>query len=115
MQIDRMMEMILMLLKRERVSAKEFADKFGVSTRTIYRDVDTLSLSGVPIYSIKGNKGGISILKSFTLDRTLISQKEQRDIVFALQSLKAAKYPDVDNTLEKISSVFKDIPEHDWI
>lgn len=65
MQIERLINMIFYIINREHVTAKELADYFNVSTRTIYRDVNTLSLSGIPIISTKGTGGGISLVDGF--------------------------------------------------
>ena len=58
MKINRLTEIIILLLNKKIVTAKELADKFQVSTRTIYRDIEELSLSGIPVYMNKGKKWG---------------------------------------------------------
>lgn len=58
MKINRLTEIIILLLNKKIVTAKELADKFQVSTRTIYRDIEELSLSGIPVYMNKGKNGG---------------------------------------------------------
>ena len=115
MQIDRLLKITLTLLNKGRTSAKQLSTQLGVSTRTIYRDIDALSLAGVPVYSTKGNGGGIGLLPEYTIDRSLLSEKEQKDIMFALQSLSAARFPDVDATLGKISRVFNASSNANWI
>ncbi|NLG88999.1 MAG: YafY family transcriptional regulator [Clostridiaceae bacterium] len=102
------------MLNRETVTAKELAERFGVSTRTIYRDIDILSSAGVPVFTNKGNGGGISLLDNYSLNRTLISENEIESILLALKTLKAAKYPEIDAVLEKIGAVFKHT-EADWV
>ena len=51
MQIQRMFEIVYILLQKRRVTAKELAEHFEVSTRTIYRDLDALSMAGIPLNS----------------------------------------------------------------
>ena len=51
MKINRLLEISLVLLNKGSVTAKELAERFGVSTRTIYRDVDILSTAGIPVYT----------------------------------------------------------------
>ena len=51
MKINRLFQIIYILLYKKHVTAKELAKKFQVSTRTIYRDIDTLSIAGIPIYA----------------------------------------------------------------
>lgn len=59
--------------------AESFTERFEVSVRTIYRDMDALSQAGIPIYAEPGRNGGISLLDSFVLDRALLSEEERRD------------------------------------
>ena len=114
MQVNRLFEMIYILLGRESVTAKELAERFEVSTRTIYRDLDTLSSAGIPIYTSKGSGGGIRLLESFTLDKSLLSKEEQSEILMELQVLKGARYPDTQEVISKIGSLFNK-SEYDWI
>ena len=88
MQVNRLFEIVYILLEKGTVKAKDLADHFGVSVRTIYRDIDVLSTANIPIYTNNGKGGGISILDSFVLDKSLISEDEQKQILFALQSLE---------------------------
>ncbi len=115
MQIDRLLAMVPILLQQGRVTAGELARRFGVSTRTVYRDVDALSLAGVPVYCTKGNGGGISLLPEYTVDRSFLSQKEQADVLAALEGLRAARYPDLDGTLAKIGGMFRRARAAGWI
>ena len=56
MKINRLFEIIYLLIEKESITARELAEKFEVSTRTIYRDVDVLSSVGIPIYMTKGRR-----------------------------------------------------------
>ena len=114
MKLNRLLEITTILLNRKTVKASELAERFGVSTRTIYRDIDVLSASGVPVYSTQGTNGGISILEDYTVNRTALSTSERESILFALKTLQATKYPEVDVVLEKLGSVFKNT-NTDWI
>lgn len=115
MQINRLFEIIMILLNKETVTAKELAQHFGVSTRTIYRDVDTLSLSNIPIYTTKGSGGGIRILPQFTMDKSLLSEEEQCHMIAALNSLKATKYAEVDTVITKLKALFKNTHSYNWV
>lgn len=106
MQISRLFEIIYMLLKKGRITAKELAEHFGVSVRTIYRDIDVLSTANIPIYTNKGKGGGISLLDNFILDKSLISEDEQNQILFALQSLEKLNVNDEKTLLDKMSVLF---------
>ncbi len=91
LKINRLLGITILLLNRETVKAKELAERFGVSTRTIYRDIDVLSSAGVPVFTNKGNGGGISLLENYSLNKTLISEYESESLLLALKTLKAAK------------------------
>lgn len=77
MQINRLFEMVYLLLYKKRTTAKELAEHFEVSVRTILRDIETLSSAGIPIYTLQGKGGGISILDNFVLNKAAISEEEQ--------------------------------------
>eukprot|EP00831_Metopus_contortus_P036502 TRINITY_DN28872_c0_g1_i3.p1 TRINITY_DN28872_c0_g1~~TRINITY_DN28872_c0_g1_i3.p1 ORF type:complete len:104 (-),score=7.29 TRINITY_DN28872_c0_g1_i3:99-410(-) len=82
LKTDRLFSIVHILLNKERVTAKELADQFEVSTRTIYRDIDSLSMSGIPIYTDKGTGGGISLLDNYVLNKTclLYTSPSPRDL-----------------------------------
>jgi len=91
MQMNRLFEIIYILLGQKSVTARELATHFEVSQRTIYRDVDILSLAGIPVYTEKGKGGGISLLPDFVLSKSLLSEGEQSEILSALQGLGGIK------------------------
>jgi len=115
LKINRLLGITIILLNRETVTAKELAERFGVSTRTIYRDIEVLSSAGVPVFTNKGNGGGISLLENYSLNKALISEHESESLLLALKTLQAAKYPEIDTILEKISAVFKHAEAADWV
>ena len=106
MQINRLIEMVYILLDKKTITAKELSDHFEVSQRTIYRDIDTLSAAGIPIYTNKGKGGGISLLDNFVLNKSILSEKEQVEILSSLQSLKALNAQDVEPVLNKLAAMF---------
>ncbi len=114
MQINRLFEMVYILLNKKTITAKKLSEHFEVSVRTIYRDVETLGAAGIPVYMSKGKGGGISLLDNFVLNKSILSDNEQNEILAALQSLNAIKYPEVDNVILKLGSLFKKI-DFNWI
>ena len=106
MQVERLFRIIYILLHREKILAKDLAEELGVSRRTICRDVDTLSLAGIPIYTERGKKGGISLMPDFVLNKSILSEQEQNEILSALHGLSNIKTGDTDEVLTKLSSVF---------
>ena len=87
MKIDRMLEIVFLLMNQEKVSARNLSERFGVSVRTIQRDMESLSLAGVPVTSLGGREGGYTILPSFRIKNGEVKEEEQQLIVKALQSL----------------------------
>jgi predicted DNA-binding transcriptional regulator YafY len=106
MQINRLFEIIYILLSKKSITANELAERFEVSVRTIYRDIDTLSSAGIPIYASQGKGGGISLLDDYVLDKSVLSDSEQNEILYALQSLTIAQAPEADKVLARLSSLF---------
>jgi predicted DNA-binding transcriptional regulator YafY len=115
LKINRLLEITIILLNKGTITARDLADRFGVSTRTIYRDIDVLSGSGVPVFTNKGNGGGISLLEDYSFNKTLISQEESESLIFALKTLQAIKYPEADNILNKIGAIFKNANSTNWV
>jgi len=106
MQINRLFEIIYILLHKKKVSARELAEQLGVSRRTICRDIDTLSLAGIPVYTEKGKGGGISLLPDFVLNKSILSEHEQNEILSALHGLSNVRTSDNNQVLQKVSATF---------
>lgn len=107
MKIDRLFGIVYLLLDKKWVTAKYLADKFQVSTRTIYRDVDVLTLAGIPIYTNKGTGGGIGLLDHFTMSKAYLNEEEKKQMIMALEALKKTSTEEYD-VLYKMRSVFKE-------
>ena len=107
MQVNnRLFEIVYILMQKKKITAKELADRFEVSTRTIYRDIEILSRANIPIYSSKGKDGGIRLLEEYVLNKTILSEEEQNQILFALQGMRKVVGQDEKRTLEKLSTLF---------
>lgn len=106
MQINRLFEIVYILLDKKTITAKELSEHFEVSVRTIYRDIDILSVAGIPIYTSKGKGGGIRLIDDFVFNKSMLSEKEQKEILMSLESLNAMKFLDVEPVLKKLSTVF---------
>ena len=87
MKLDRLIGILSILLQQDKITANQLADKFEVSCRTILRDIDDISKSGIPIVTSQGQGGGISIMDGYKIDRTLLSSAEMKAIFAGLKSL----------------------------
>lgn len=87
MKLDRLIGILSILLQRERVTAPELAEQFEVSRRTIQRDIEALCRAGIPISTIQGAGGGISIMEGYRVDRTVLTAPEMQAILAGLRSL----------------------------
>ncbi|MFC3575442.1 YafY family protein [Streptomyces yaanensis] len=91
MKSDRLLSILLLLQTRGRVPAHELAERLEVSVRTIYRDIEALSASGVPVYAERGRHGGIELLAGFRTDVTGLTADESRALfILAAQGTHAA-------------------------
>ncbi len=114
MQESRLFKIIYHLLAQGPAAAPELAEKFEVSVRTIYRDIDALSAAGIPIYAEAGRNGGIHLMNDFVLDKAVLSEEEKQEILTALQSLNTLQNIRGGQTLQKLSAMFR-LDSEDWL
>ena len=115
MKINRLLEITIILMNRGSATARELADRFEVSTRTIYRDVDVLSEAGVPVYTCKGSNGGIHLMEDYALNKTIVNEHEADSMMLALKTLQATRYPELSATLDKLGALFRKSAQNDWV
>lgn len=87
MKTDRLIGILSVLLQNEKMTAARLAEKFEVSKRTIYRDIDDICRAGIPIAAERGINGGVYIMDGFKLDKTLLSSDDMSAIIAGLKSL----------------------------
>ncbi|HOE57213.1 MAG TPA: YafY family protein [Bacillota bacterium] len=106
LKLDRLVSILVLLLRRERVQAKELADIFEVSVRTILRDVEAINLAGIPIVTYQGANGGISIAEGYRLDRSVLTEDDMSTIISTLRGI-AGTMPDSKHEvlMEKLRNV----------
>lgn len=114
MKDNRLFRILYYILEKGKVTAKELADKFEVSVRTIYRDIDSIGSAGIPIYATQGKGGGIEIAEDFVLSKSLLSEQEKQQIMSALQGLDNTTVEHENELLTKLSALFKMKSTH-WI
>lgn len=105
--VNRQLEIIYILMNKDTVTAEELAAHFEVSTRTVYRDIDSLSMAGFPVYASRGKGGGIRLMERFILDRRLLTGEEQQRILAAMASLRETGAFQDEKVLEKLQTFFK--------
>ena len=113
-----MMEMLLYLLNNGKTNTKTLAHHFDVSTKTIYRYGQKLSIAGVPIFSSSGRDGGLEILSTFKLDKCYLTKNERGLVTSFLDELPLSNLqkdnlhqkliPDVEISSELVPSLLID-------
>ncbi len=105
MKVDRLVSIIMVLLDKERIGAQELADMFEVSPRTIYRDIDTINMAGIPVCSTSGVGGGFEIMEKYKIDRKVFSAADLSIILMGLSSLSnMMRGNELVNALAKVKS-----------
>ncbi len=114
MKESRLFKIMYYLLDKGRATAPELAEKFEVSVRTIYRDIDALSGAGIPVYAEAGRNGGIHLMDRFVLDKAVLTEEEKQEILTALQSINVTQNISSSETLQKLSAIFNLCSEN-WL
>ncbi len=78
MRADRLLAMMLLLQTRGKMTAHKLSEELGVSRRTILRDLDALSMAGVPVYAEGGHGGGIALDEDYRSTLAGLQDKEVR-------------------------------------
>ena len=87
MRADRLLTLMMLLETRGKLTAQTLAEELGVSRRTILRDVDALSISGVPIYSEGGHGGGVALDEGYRTTLTGLKTAEVRSLFIASREI----------------------------
>ncbi|MBX4265472.1 helix-turn-helix transcriptional regulator [Clostridium estertheticum] len=106
MKIDRLLGIISVIANRSRITVQELAERFEVSKRTIFRDLDTLSVAGVPIVTYSGIGGGVAVIEGYKLKNNILSKNDIKNVFTALNGLIS-----IDESADLINLMAKLIPE----
>lgn len=87
MRIERLLSIIIIISKKEMVTAKELADIMEVSERTIYRDIDRICEAGIPIASMGGKGGGYYLMEGYSMDNVYLNKNEMKPLLAVLENL----------------------------
>lgn len=106
MKIDRLISIIMMMLEHRTVRAQTLADRFEVSLRTIYRDLDALNKAGIPVNAVPGVNGGFSIIEEYKITHRLLTVSDITTLLIGLKNIGSL----IDNkalqqTLTRINSL----------
>ncbi len=101
MRADRLVATLLFLQSRGRVTAREVADELEVSMRTARRDLEALSIAGIPVYSQAGRGGGWSLIGGARTDLSGLTAAEARTL-FLIAGPSSAVTPEAKAALRKL-------------
>ncbi|MCO1601995.1 helix-turn-helix transcriptional regulator [Desulfosporosinus nitroreducens] len=90
---DCMLAILWMLNSGAKITAKQIAEKLEINIRTVYRYIDSLCASGVPIISDSGQNGGYSLLNNFIQAPLFFDMEEQKALLHAAVFAREAGYP----------------------
>lgn len=106
---DRLLAIIWLLRSREKIKAEELAAIFGVTPRSIYRDIQALVEANVPVISLPGPDGGYSLMKEYSVTPITFSNEEVAALFLGASLLQAMALPPyaaaVQSAIEKITRV----------
>ena len=88
MKLYRLLHLMNILVNNDKVTIKQLSEKLEVSRRTIYRDLETLTMAGFPIVSYPGYDGGITVAEGYKLDKCLLSLEDWENILTGLNTIK---------------------------
>jgi len=108
-QLSRLIAILTLLKSKRILTATELAQKYGVSIRTIYRDIRKLEEAGVPVYTIEGR--GYSLVDNYTVAPVQFTEKQANALITAQHIVSQSKdlsfVNDFNDALTKIKSVFR--------
>lgn len=106
MKIDRLLGILNVLANTDRTTIQELAERFEVSKRTIFRDLNTLSQAGIPIVTYSGMGGGVAVIEGYKFKSNILSKSDIKNIFTALNGLMS-----IDKSTDLTNLIAKLIPE----
>ena len=110
MKTDRLIGIITTIQQKGTVTAPYLAEKFGVSRRTINRDIEDICKAGIPLLTKQGAGGGVSIMEGFSLDAAVLTRQELSAVLTGLRSLDSVSKAPASDLLAAKLGADTDIP-----
>ncbi len=108
-RISRLTAILIQLQTKGRLTATSLSEKFGVSKRTIYRDLKTLERAGVPIFTEK--EKGYTLMDGYNIPPVMFTEKQANALILAeqlvLKNKDASFVKDYSDAIDKIKSILK--------
>ena len=112
-KLERIIAIIMLMLRRKQVSALKLAEMFEVSLRTIYRDMEAIGYAGIPLFSTPGPNGGYGIVDEYKIEKGLFTTGDIIAILTALQGTQSVyNDKDIANAIVKIKGLFNEEEIH---
>lgn len=113
MRLDRLLGISLELMTKRRVTAAELADKFEVSVRTIYRDIELINQAGIPVVSYNGADGGYELADGYFVTRQHFSVDDLSVIYSLLKAMEGAMGGAVSSAKRKLASLYPKLADEE--
>lgn len=108
-RISRLTAILTQLQTKRRLTAASLAEKFGVSTRTIYRDIRALERAGVPVLTEEGK--GYTLMEGYRIPPVMLTEKQANALILAeqlvLKNKDASFVKDYSEAIDKIKSILR--------
>lgn len=115
MRLDRLLSIVMLLVNRKRIQARELARTFDVSVRTIYRDIEAINLAGIPVITYQGANGGLGIAENYKVDRNVLTQDDIVSMLTALNGLKTTLDDHrLSSAIEKVKGLIPDYKSSEY-
>jgi len=114
MKLERLIAIVMLLLTREKIGGKQLAELFEVSLRTIYRDIESINRSGIPIVTTPGTKGGIGIMREYKVEKGIFTTNDITAMLMGLGFISnTLSSEETSNTLAKVHSFIPEEQRHE--
>jgi predicted DNA-binding transcriptional regulator YafY len=107
MRSDRLLAITMLIADGKLHTAGELSDRFEVSERTIYRDMEALCEAGIPVLAITGKEGGYRVSEGWSIDRSVLTPDELPAVVAALGGIEAIGGARTSNALGKLRALLR--------